>query len=84
MCSNETKYTHVVWVAAVKWFFEHQYKVWFGHPTQVWSSACYPGFFIPISNIKSRVVYSHHLVNFGRIIGEEKVYIVTPLDVLDH
>lgn len=79
--SNDKQHTRTIWVAAVKWFMEHQCKVWFGCPTQIWSSACYPGYvFIPISDIKSRVVYSHHTVNFGKIIGEEKVYNITPLE----
>ena len=68
-----------MWIASIKWFMERQCRVWF---TQVLSSACYPGnFFIPIHSV-SRVVYSHHLVNFGRFIGEEKVYIITPFEFL--
>lgn len=81
--SNDTKQPHTVWLAAVKWFEEHQCKVWFGHPTQVWSTTDRPGqFYVPISDIKSRVVYSNHVVNFGRIIGEERVYVITLLEVL--
>ena len=26
------------WVAAVSWFEPHQCKVWFGYPTEVWST----------------------------------------------
>lgn len=62
-----------VWFAPVKWFMDHQCKVWFGHPTQVWSSAY---FFFPI---KSQVVYRNHVVNFGRVMGTEKVYVATAL-----
>lgn len=68
-----------VWVASVHWYMEHQCRVWFGQPTQVWSGVCYPGnFLILISNNVSRVVYAHHLVSFGWVIGEEKVYIIVP------
>lgn len=67
----------IMWVASVRWYMEHQCRVWFGQPAQVWSGACYPGnFFIPITNVVSRVVYVHHLVNFGRVIGEEKIYVI--------
>ena len=83
--SADNGHTEIVWIACIKWFMEHQCRVWFGQPTQVWSSACYPGnFFIPITDIVSRVVYSHHLVNFGRFIGEEKVYIITPFEILNY
>lgn len=69
-----------IWFAALKWLMGHQCKVWFGQPTQVWSSAFFPGnFYIPVSSIKSQVVYTNHVVNFGRVIGTEKVYVVTPL-----
>ena len=71
-----------LWFAAVSWFMEHQCKVWFGHPTQVWSTATYPGYcYIPVSDLKSGVIYSKAVVNFGRIIGEDSVYVITPLEV---
>lgn len=69
-----------LWVAAVNWFMEHPCKVWFGNPAQVWCTAKYPGeFFIPVTSIKSRVVYTQSLVNFGRISGSDTVYVVVPL-----
>ena len=81
--STDKKEKQIMWVAIVKWLMEHQCQVWFGYPTQVWSSTYYPGkYFILISDIKSRIVYSHHIVNFGNFIGGEKVYIVTPLEIL--
>ena len=81
--SADKKEKQIVWVAIVKWLMEHQCKVWFGYPTQVWSSTYSLGkYFILISDIKSRIVYSHHIVNFGNLIGDEKVYIITPLEIL--
>ena len=79
--SDSTK-KHYMWFAAVSWFMEHQCKFWFGSPTQVWSSTPYPGYcFIPVSDIKSRVIYSKYVVNFGRRMGEETVFVITPLEV---
>ena len=36
--SADKKEKQIVWVAIVKCLMEHQCKVWFGYPTQVWSS----------------------------------------------
>ena len=70
--------THSMWCAAVSWFMEHQCKVWFGSPAQVWSTATYPGYsYIPVPDIKS---YSKSVVYFSRLIGTATVYIITPLD----
>lgn len=72
--------TASVWVAAVSFYYEHQCKVWFGYPTEVWATATLPDlFFVPVHCIKSRVAYSKVEVDFGRIIGKETVMVVSPL-----
>ena len=65
-------------VAAISEFMEHQCKVWFGDPVQVWCTAPKSTSveFIPISFIKSRVVITKTKFNFGQFIGEDSVYIV--------
>ena len=69
-----------VWVAAVSIYMAHNCKVWFGKPTQVWTTVTYPGYsFIPLTNIISRVFTT--TVNFGRLIGNDYVNIVVPLDI---
>ena len=72
-----------VWMAAVSWFMNHQCKVWFGSPCQVWSSATtHPSYsFVLIEDIVSRVLYTKSNVNFGRFIGSETVVVVVPFDV---
>ena len=48
-----------IWMAAVEWYMDHPCKVWFGNPTQVWSTATYLGYsFILVSDIVSRIVYT--------------------------
>ena len=71
-----------LWVAAVSWYMPHDCFVWFGKPTQVWATATFPGYsFVPVGNIKSRVLYTQAEVNFGRIIGLDTVNIVVPLNM---
>ena len=36
-------------------------------------------FFVPITYIKSRVAYCKMEFDFGRIIGKERIYVVSPL-----
>lgn len=74
-----------MWVAAVNWLMEHPCKEWFGYPTQVWTTVvdvssrdAVP--FIPVSDIKSRVAYSMSKVDFGNIIQQDLVYVVSPLE----
>lgn len=70
------------WMAAVSWYMPHNCSVWFGKPTQVWTTTQYPGYcFVPVSHIKSRVVYTKASVNFGRMIGLDTVYVIVPLDM---
>ena len=66
--------------ACVQFYEEHPCKLWFGGPTQVWTkTTLFDAFYIPLNCIKSRVAYSETSVNFGRIIGEQSVYVVSLL-----
>ena len=70
------------WIAVVSFYYEHQCKVWFGHPTQVWARSTLPDwFFIPISYIQSRVAYCEVEVDFGHVISREKIMVVSPLAI---
>lgn len=70
------------WIAAISEFMEHQCKVWFGKPTQVWCTAPKSTGveYIPISFIRSRVVFTKTKFNFGQHIGEDSVYIIVPIE----
>ena len=71
------------WFASVSYYCEHQCRVWYGSSVEVWSTVTSQDIhFIPISWIKCHVAYSKQNVNFGRIIGIEKVLIVSPLGLL--
>ena len=72
-----------VWIACVKWFMEHPCKVWYGNPVQVWTITASGPFFIPVENIKSRVVYSKCTRDFGRILFNDTVYVIVPLMIND-
>ena len=61
-------------------FFEHQCRVWFGYPCEVWTMTTVPDlFFVPVNYIKCRVALSELKVNFGRVIGVQKVFVVSLL-----
>ena len=70
------------WVACASRFMEHPYKEWFGNPVEVWCTT--PNSidleFIPVSNIKTQVVYTKTKFNFEDAIGEDFVYIVAPME----
>ena len=69
-----------LWVAAVSWYYSHPAKVWFGKPTQVWSSSAKLGYsFIPIPIIKSRVVFAKATIDIGKMNGHDNVYVIVPL-----
>ena len=72
----------IMWFAAVQLMMEHQCKVWFGFPVEVCSTApaAFDFTFIPVSSIQSRVVYIKTTFNFGRIIGDDSVYIAILLE----
>ena len=69
-----------LWVAAVSWYDHHPCKLWFGKPTEVWSTTNVtdPMSFILIN---SRVVYVKTDVDFGSILGSSLVYLIVPLDL---
>ena len=68
------------WFAAVYFYFDHQCRVWFGYPCEVWSYSTVPDLiFIPISFISCRVALCELEVDFGRVIGKQKVFVVSPL-----
>ena len=77
-CSNESIST--VWVACVTFYMEHPCKSWFGGPMQVWSkSTSFDCHFINLSSIKSRVAYCETDVDFGGMVGQQNVLIVSVL-----
>ena len=68
------------WVVAVSWYELHPCKVWFGKPTEVWTTTIAESLsFILIENIVSRVVYVKEEVYFGANVGRDVVYVVVPL-----
>ena len=72
--------SNLIWVACVNWYLEHPCKLWYGNPIQVWSTVLSPvTSLIPISNIKSRVVYSKISRDFGRRLVNDTVYVISPL-----
>ena len=72
--------TQSIWTACVSFYYEHDHKVWFGGPTQVWSKATSPDqYYISLSDIKTRVAYCESDVDFGRIIGCQSVFVVSLL-----
>lgn len=45
------------WIAAVSLYFQHEHKVWFGYPVEVWARSTLPDlFYIPPNSIVSQVV----------------------------
>lgn len=69
------------WVACVNyWYLEHPCKVWYGNPVEVWSTVPSPVIsFIPVKNILSRLVYAKCTRDFGRMLVNDTVFVVTPL-----
>lgn len=77
---SQSSCTEMFWLAAVSFFFEHPCKVWVGYPVEVWSTATKPDIcYIPITKIESRVVYTKKSVDFGRIHGNQTVFVVVPI-----
>ena len=69
-----------VWTACVQFYDEHNCKKWFGGPTEVWSrSKSVDVYHISLACIKSRVAFCETVVDFGRIIGKQTVYVVSIL-----
>ena len=69
-----------IWMTALEWYMDHPCKVWFGNPTRVWSTATYLGYsFVLVSGIVSHIVYTKVTLSFGRVIGQDSVYVIFPL-----
>ncbi len=70
------------WVATASRFMEHPCKQWFGKPVEVWCTTpnSIDHEFIPVSNIKTQVVYTKTKFTFGHTIGEDFVYIIAPME----
>ena len=69
-----------VWAAGVSFYDEHNCKVWFGGPTQVWARSVSPDFYyIRLQSIKCQVAYCEATVDFGRVIGKQTVFVVSTL-----
>lgn len=82
---NSKNSSYSIWMACVRFYYEHECKVWFGGPTQVWSKTTSPDtFYIDLSHIKSRVAYCESVVDFGRIIGSQSVFVVSVLCNYSH
>lgn len=68
-----------VYLVGIYWFIQHECKVWFGHPVQVWSDMHTSSIaYIPLCNISSPAVYTHSDVDFGRAIGCHRVIVAIP------
>ena len=69
-----------VWIACVRFHHHHQCKVWFGGPTQVWATSLEnDAYFVPLYSICSHVALCCTEVDFGKVIGKQKVLVVSPL-----
>ena len=78
--SSETT-SELLWTAAVSYYDDHQCRLWFGHPTEVWCTTTSSDIhFIPISMIKSQVAFVESTFNFGRLIGEQLVQVIVPVE----
>ena len=76
-CGNSSKY---IWLAAVCLFPDHQCKVWYGSPTEVYGGLPDTDIhFLPVNEIQNRVTFTRKSENFGQYIGIDNVIIVTPL-----
>ena len=69
-----------IWIACVSFYYMHDCKVWFGGPTQVWCRSTSPDqYYISLSSIKSRVAHCETVVDFGRVMGKQTVFVVSML-----
>ena len=80
--TNTGPSTKIIWFAAIQLLMEHPCKVWFGSPVQVWGTTpqTFDITFIPITSIEHRVVYAKTKFNFGRLVGDDSVYIIVPIE----
>ncbi len=67
------------WIAYVTFYDEHNCKVWFGGPTQVWARSLSTSEYVRLSSIKKRVAFCETDIDFGRVIGTQRVLVVSLL-----
>lgn len=68
------------WVAVVNWYLEHPCRVWYGNPVQVWTTVNSPvTSYISVKSIKSRLIYTKCTRDFGTMLVNDTVYVITPL-----
>lgn len=71
------------WFLSGSSYLNHSCKLWFGYPTEVWTTVLNDDMtYYFINEISSRVIFVETLYDFGRVIGEDKVLIVTPVPLL--
>ena len=76
-----TSKTCALWLAAVSFFDEHQCRVWFGSPTEVWGGVSSTNVtYILVSSIVSQDIFCKTSFSFGRVIGSDSVMIISPID----
>ena len=68
-----------VWIACIKCFQEHQCKVWFGKPTELWGTDTNSEIFVCVTSLVCRVSYCRTSVDFGRVIGTQNVIVASPI-----
>lgn len=72
--------THRHWLVQCSPYMSHPCKPWYGSPTQVWATVLTDDWdYFMLNQINSRVVFLETKVNFGRVIGEDNVLVVTPI-----
>ena len=78
--SSSSNATTSIWTACVRFYYEHDYRQWFGGPAEVWAKSKYPDmYYLSLPSIKSRVAYCETVVDFGSGIGQQSVYVVSIL-----
>lgn len=76
---NKSSKVRSVWTACVSFYDEHDYKKWFGGPTEVWTRSIFDITYICLPAIKCQVAFCETDVNFGSSIGKQTVYVVSLL-----
>ena len=74
-----------IWIACVSFYYMHDCKVWFGGPTQVWCRSTSPDhYYISLSSFKCRVAHCKTVIDFGRVIGKQTVFVVSVITLVLH
>ena len=80
VCSDKS-----FWLLSGSSYIEHPCRLWFGNPTEVWTTVLKDETeFFFVTEITSRVVYVETMYQFGRVIGEDRVLIITPIPLYLH